>query len=135
MKRKLLFYTSLAVTVIIVSVFSACKKSSDGAVNTGGSWKGTAINTAENSTFALSLTLTQSGANVSGQFITASAGGTVAGTVSGHSVLLKLTPAASSGYTEVDTLKGNMNAASTEMSGNFNSSIAGISGTFDVKKQ
>jgi len=138
MKSAHLVYVKLAFTTLVVtSIFSSCAKSSstDNTASITGAWKGTVLNTNESSSYAVSFTLTQSGTGVTGEFSTAAAGGNVAGSISANSVLLKLTPAASSGYTEVDTLKGVISPGATEISGIFNSNTAGESGTFDITKQ
>ena len=138
MKKTYLFSLSLVFTIFIaVSTLSSCKKSESNKNTTSvaGTWKGTASNTAEGSNFSVGFTLTQSGTNITGEFNTAAANGNVKGTISSdNSVLLTLTPAASSGYTEVDTFKGTINTATNEISGTF-TSTEDISGTFDIKKQ
>ena len=138
MKRPVhLFYLPFVFTILIaVSVLSSCKKSSSNknTISVVGTWNGTVINTAESDNFSVGFTLTQSGTNIAGEFTTAAANGNVTGSVSDNSVVLTLTPAASSGYTEVDTFKGTINAAGTEVTGTFNST-ANLSGTFDIKKQ
>jgi len=137
MKRPVhLFYLPFVFTVLIaVSVFSSCKKSSSNknTISVAGTWNGTVLNTAENDSFTVGFTLKQSGTNITGEFTTAAANGNVTGSVTDNAVLLTLTPAASSGYTEVDTFKGTINTASNEVTGTF-SSTESESGTFDIKK-
>ena len=133
MKKTIHFVLMVLITI---GVFSSCKKSSSNknTVSVAGSWNGTVINTGENDSFTVGFTLKQSGTNITGEFTTAAAGGNVTGTVTDNAVVLTLTPAASSGYTEVDTFKGTINAAGNEVTGTF-SSTEDESGTFDIKKQ
>lgn len=103
--------------------------------NVAGLWSGTAVNTGENSSFHIDLTLKQTGNDINGAFSMTAAGGSITGSVSGNSVVLTLKPTPSSGYTEVDTFKGTLNAAATEITGTFKSSEYNIKGTFDIKKR
>lgn len=118
MKKSIhLFYLpSVLIVLIAVSVLSSCKKSSSNknTVSIAGSWNGTVTNTAENDSFAVGFTLKQSGTNTTGEFTTAAANGNVTGSITDNSVILTLAPAASSGYTEVDTFKGTTNATGNE---------------------
>jgi hypothetical protein len=152
--KKRFFYLAFMMFVF-AGMFSSCKKSSlDKAVApvtgtqaaapvTGtqapvtaiGTWSGTVFNIAEHNSFSISFTLKQTGNDITGEFSTAAAPGNVTGSLSGNSIVLTITPAASSGYTEVDTFKGTLNTAATEITGTFNSTQPGESGTFDIKKQ
>jgi len=115
---------------------SSCKKSSSNknTISIAGSWNGTAVNTVENDSFSIGFTLKQTGNDITGEFSTAAAPGNVTGSISDNTVTIILTPSASSGYTEVDTFKGTLNAAGNEITGTFTSTESGISGTFDIKK-
>jgi hypothetical protein len=138
MKKAYIVYLSIIFAVLIsVCTFSSCKKSDSTKTttnaNVAGSWSGTVFNTGDKTTYTVSFTLAQPAGNITGEFTTTGANGSVTGTVSGDSIVLILTPAASSGYTEVDTFKGMDNAAANEITGTFSSTV-NTSGTFDIKK-
>jgi len=100
-----------------------------------GSWKGSVNNTVEGTSYYINVTLKQSADSISGVFLTYAVNGNVKGSISADSVFLTLIPAASSGYDEVDTFKGILNTASDQISGTFKSTVPGISGTFNFKKE
>ena len=134
------FFYLVFIIFAFASMFLSCKKSSTNApvVNTNlatGTWSGTVVNTMEHDSFPISFTMQQTGSSITGEFLTAAAPGNVTGSLSGNSVTLTLTPAVSSGYTEIDTFKGTLNTAGSEITGTFNSTNVGESGTFDIKKQ
>lgn len=131
-------YLALIVMVLVTAgALSSCKKSSSdksAAVTVAGSWNGDVGNTAEGTSYSITFTLKQANGDISGEFSTYAAPGNITGSVSGNSVVFTLTPAASSGYTEVDTFKGTLNASANEIKGTWTSTESG-SGTFDIKKQ
>lgn len=138
MKKVHFLYLSMVFMMLFLGeTLSSCKKSSSNknTLSVAGTWNGTAVNTVENDSFSVGFTLKQTDNDITGEFSTEAAPGSVTGVVSGNAVTIILTPAASSGYTEVDTFKGTLNTAGNEITGTFTSTESGISGTFDIKKQ
>lgn len=135
--RKILAFLALATVLLLASCSNKgnIHPQSKIAITVTGSWKGSVNNTVENTSYYVSFTLKQSADSIAGEFFTYAANGNVTGSLSTDSVFLTLIPAASSGYTEVDTFKGILSTTSTEISGTFKSTTPGISGTFNIKKQ
>jgi|SRR5579872_4886275 len=135
--KKTLAFLALATVLLLASCSKKGKiqPQSKIAATVTGSWKGSVNNTVEGTSYYVSFMLKQSADSITGIFLTYAANGNVKGSLSTDSVFLTLIPAASSGYTEVDTFKGILNTTSAEISGTFKSTTPGISGTFNIKKQ
>jgi len=139
MKKLNLLIVCFCLFLTIAGTFS-CKKSStddSNTINVSGDWKGTAILPTE--TDNVTLSLTQSGTNITGTFTQAGTSdpnnnGTVSGTISGSNITLT---SVSSVYSGGSSLNATVNSSGTSMSGNFTSQYTGapsISGTWSLTK-
>jgi hypothetical protein len=165
MKRITPLYLPLAFMLLLITIaFSSCSKSSsdNNSISITGTWKGTdagidKINTGNgnvtiNETGTITMSLTQSGTEITGTFthvdtspaqqgIPAGDGGTVSGniigTINGSTITLGATVTkTSNGSTGGgNSLQGTINSAGTQISGTETSTGGNSNGTFTISKQ